>query len=85
MRSITICIETQVKYALHPQAFIVIVADVALIEDEDTDNSLKRRTKVLAAHCQRTGYSDLAGCLTARRGLYVDLWCPLIEVQPSFP
>ena len=66
-----------------PQAFIVIVADVALEEEEGVNNSLKRRTKELATSCQRSGYSDLAGCLAATRRLYVDLWCVLMEVRPS--
>lgn len=65
------------------QAFIVIVADVALDEEEGTNNYLKKRTKELAASCQQSGYSDLAGCLAATRRLYVDLWCALMEVRQS--
>ena len=59
------------------------MADVALEEEEVMDNSLKTRTKELAANCQQSGYSDLAGCLAATRRLYVDLWCALMEVRQS--
>ena len=59
------------------------MADLALNEEEGMDNSLKKRTKELASNCQRSGYSDLAGCLAATRRLYVDLWCALMEVRQS--
>ena len=59
------------------------MADVALDEEDGFDNSLKKRTKELAVRCQRSGYSDLAGCLAATRRLYVDLWCALMEVRQS--